>query len=78
MAPPVKENYNNDHNLKATSKNGGSTYKERKQYETNEQLFNRDNQLRFSSLSMQLLGKTRKPNNGKDRKLIYLLIFFIF
>ena len=38
-----------------------STYKERKEYETNEELFNRNNQLRFSSLSMQLLGKTRKP-----------------
>jgi len=38
-----------------------STYKERKEYETNEELYNRNNQLRFSSLSMQLLGKTKKP-----------------
>jgi len=38
-----------------------STYKDRKEYETNEELFNRNDQLRFSSLSMQLMGKTKKP-----------------
>ena len=45
----------------AQKKNTGSSYKERKEFETNEELYNRNNQLRFSSLSMQLLGKSKKP-----------------
>ena len=37
-----------------------STYKERKEYEINEEVFSRSDQLRFSSLSMQLLGMSKR------------------
>ena len=58
-----------------------STYKERKDYEINEEVFSRGDQLRFSSLSMQLLGITKRPikDGGKldFSILVFLLLLFI-
>lgn len=53
-----------------------STYKDRKDYEINEEVFSRGDQLRFSSLSMQLLGMTKKPS--KDGGRLDLLFWFFY
>ena len=54
-----------------------STYKERKDYEINEEVFSRGDQLRFSSLSMQLLGMTKRPIKDGGKLDFSIFVFFI-